>query len=71
MSTLNEKLAALEAKYDALAADPEVNAACTWVQPNTSDPFDESRLDEGFESSLAAFFALDEKASSLIKQKRL
>lgn len=70
MTTLDEKLSALLGKYDAIAEDPEVSTVCAWVQPNTSESFDESRLDDGFEDSLAAFFALDEAASDLIKAKQ-
>lgn len=67
--TLDEKIAALQSKYDAIADDPEVSAICTWMQPNMSELFDEERLDKGFEDSLTTFFALDDAAADLIKAK--
>jgi hypothetical protein len=69
MSTLEDKIASLQGKYDAIADDPEVNAICNWVQPNTSEQFDEVKFDKSFENSLSAFFALDNTAAELIKAR--
>ena len=67
--TLDERIAAKMGKHETLAKDDEVHMVCTWNQPNTSEVFDESRLDREYESSLSAFFALDEAAARLIKSK--
>lgn len=68
-TSLDEKISLKLKTYEKLAADAEVNAICTWNQPNTSEVFDETRLEQKYEASLSAFFALDEAASKLIKAK--
>lgn len=67
--SLDKRIAAKIGRYEQLAKDEDVHSICTWNQPNTSEVFDEARLDKEYESSLAAFFALDEAAEKLIKAK--